>query len=494
MEEENKTALTADNSQSEAAPEKKEQQVTNPVAAKRTKRSSAVKKRAPAAKRASPRNTAAADKPLSWAEVFGSDQLPPLPLALPRLIEATISQTPPLLRGTVAQVVPVAYSIYPRNLEFVYVDHRKRELRMNCLLVAKEGGGKECITLPVKHILADVKRQDKRNRKRLKEFNEKYASARSDEEKPQRPADLVIQWLFADITRPRLNQAMEDAQEAFLFVKLNELEDWDKVEGARGRSNSFSVMKIVDDEDNDFGQDRVGSQSVNADGCLRLNWIADTTEPKLKKYFCHIHGEGPLSRITMGGIPDVEIGADIPVFGSYDKKYDAAISPFIENLKKATGTIVCKPAEKMVLKLKAEIDEFSTLTQDRILDSLSHRALVAAFRKACLIYAANGMKWEKEIEGYCRWSMQTDLYMKYKLFAEDIIKATVSDEDRPGPRSILTVVETSADGIFTLEALKKAYEKLGKQPDEKKVKNALNQWKCRGLIMTMTNDSYKIMR
>lgn len=451
-------------------------------------------KKAALVKKQQVKNRKTAYKLMTWAEVFASDQLPPLPAALPRMIEVTISQTPDLLKGTVAQAVPVAYSIYPRGLSFVYIDKRKREPRMNCLLVAEEGGGKECITLPIKHILADVRQRDRQNRKRLKEFNEKYNRARSDEEKPERPANLDIQWLFADITRPRLNQAMEDAQDAFLFLKLNELEDWDKVEGAKGKANSFSVMKIVDDEDNDFGQDRVGAQSVNADGCLRLNWLADTTEPKLKKYFRHIHGEGPVSRITLGSIPEVEIGADIPVYGSYDKKYDDSIRPFIDNLKAAKGVITCKPAEKMVEKLKAEIDEFSTLTQDRILDSLSHRALVAAFRKACLIYAANGMVWEKEIEAYCRWSMQTDLYLKYKLFAEDISKATECFDDKPGPKAILSVVETSEDGVFTLEALKTAYEKVGKEPDERRIRNALRQWQHRGYVVTVTNDSYKKIR
>ena len=458
-----------------------------------TKKTLTSKKAAPK-KKQQVKNPQKTYKPMTWAEVFSSNQLPPLPTTLPRMIDVTISQTPDLLKGTVAQVVPVAYSIYPRGLSFVYIDKRKRELRMNCLLVAKEGGGKECITLPIKHILADVRQRDRVNRKRLKEFNEKYNRARSDEEKPERPANLDIQWLFADITRPRLNQAMEDASGAFLFLKLNELEDWDKVEGSKGKANSFSVMKIVDDEDNDFGQDRVGAQSVNADGCLRLNWIADTTEPKLKKYFRHIHGEGPISRITLGGIPEVEIGSEIPVFGSYDKKYDDSIQPFIDNLKAAKGIITCKPAEKMVEKLKAEIDEFSTLTQDRILDSLSHRALVAAFRKACLIYAANGMVWEKEIEAYCRWSMQTDLYLKYKLFAEDISKATECLDEKPGPKAILSIVETNEEGVFTLEALKTAYEKVGKDPNERRIRNAVNQWRCRGYIVTMTNDSYKKTR
>lgn len=431
-------------------------------------------------------------KPLSWEEVFASEQLPPLPSALPALIETTISQTPDLLKGTVAQVAPVAYSIYPRGLSFVYIDGRTREPRMNCLLVAKEGGGKECITPPIKHILAEVKEVSKRDRRRLKEFNDKYNRARSDEEKPKRPDDLDIRWLFPDITRPRLSQAMEDAQNAFLFLKLNELEDWDRLEGAKGRANSFSLMKLVDDEDNDFGQDRVGAQSVNADGCLRLNYVADTTEPKLKKYFRYIHGEGPLSRLTLGGIPTVEIGAPIPVFGSYDKKYDDSIRPFIENLKKATGTITCKQAQKMTEKLKAEIDEFTSKTQSRILDTLSHRSLVAVFRRACLIYAANGMVWEPEIEYYCRWSMQVDLYLKYKLFAEDIREATENIKmAKRGPQSLLDKITVDEQGVFTFEEVLRVYTAEGKEPDEKRVNNMLSQWKTRGYIEGLSNGNYK---
>ena len=284
----------------------------------------------------------------------------------------------------------------------------------------------------------------------------------------------------------------EDAQGAFLFLKLNELEDWDRVEGQRGKSNSFSIMKLIDDEDNDFGQDRVGSQSVNADGCLRLNWLADTTEPKLKKYFRYIHGEGPISRITLGGIPMVEIGAPIPVFGNYDKKYDDALHPFIENLKKATGTIVCKQAQKMADKLKAEIDEFNSKSQDRILDTLSHRALVAAFRRACLIYAANGMQWEPEIEYYCRWSMQVDLYLKYRLFADDIAEATSCvKEVKPGPQSLLDKVVVDEQGQFLFDEVVRVYTESGKKPDEKKVRNMLSQWKSRGYILQMTDDSYR---
>ena len=456
------------------------------------KESKGVSQKTTVKKKASTKKQVKKYKSLTWKEVFDSHVLPPLPPVLPKLIETSISQTPELLKGTVAQAIPVAYSIYPRGLSFVYTDNRTRELRMNCLLVAHEGGGKECITLPVKHILAEVKATSKHDRQRLKEYNDKYNRARNDEEKPQRPTDLDIRWLFPDITRPRLGLAMEDAQNTFLFLKLNEFEDWDRVEGKQGRANSFSIMKLIDDEDNDFGQDRVGAQSVNADGCLRLNWLADTTEPKLKKYFRHIHGEGPVSRITLGGIPTVDIGSPIPVFGNYDKNYDDAIRPFIENLKNATGVIVCKQAQKMIQKLKDEIDEFTSKAQDRILDTLSHRALVAAFRKACLIYAANGMVWEPEIEAYCRWSMQVDLYMKYRLFADDIREATESlKAEKPGPQCLLDKVVTNDQGVFTFDEAVRVYTESGKSPDEKKIRNVLSQWKKRGYILQMTDDRYK---
>ena len=236
----------------------------------------------------------------------------------------------------------------------------------------------------------------------------------------------------------------------------------------------------------------MGSKSVNVDGCLRLNWLADTTEPKLKKYFRYIHGEGPISRITMGGIPEVEIGAPIPVFGNYDKAYDDAIRVFTDNLKKATGTVVCKQAQQMTEKLKSEIDAFTSKSQDAILDTLSHRALVAAFRRACLIYAANGMEWEPEIEYYCRWSMQMDLYLKYKLFADDIREVTNSVKyDKPGPQSLLDRVAVNEQGEFSFDEVVRVYTESGRTPNEKKVRNVLSQWKSRGFVLQMTNDSYK---
>ena len=180
------------------------------------------------------------------------------------------------------------------------------------------------------------------------------------------------------------------------------------------------------------------------------------------------------------------------MFGNYDKKYDDSLRPFIENLKKATGTIVCKQAQKMSEKLKSEIDEFNTKSQDRILDTLSHRALVAAFRRACLIYAANGMVWEPEIEYYCRWSMQLDLYMKYKFFADDIRNATESVKtDKPGPQSLLDLVKTDENELFCFDEVVRVYTESGRKPDEKKVRNMLSQWKSRGFILQMTDDSFK---
>jgi len=427
--------------------------------------------------------------PLS--KLFASALPPRLPAQLPRLVKAVTSQTPDIFKATVAQAIFPALATYPKGLSFIYTDNQPRELRINCLIVAGTGGGKDsCIRQPLNHIMADLKERDEKNRARLAEFNEQYNSKASNKEKPKRPDDLVIQSIKSDITKAALNQKMEDAQGAPLYVRINELEQWDKIEGSTGRNNQFTTLKLIDDEDNDFGADRAGTQSVTASGSLHLNWNANTTPAKAQRYFKHVLVDGPISRLVLATIPEPEIGAEIPVFGKYDKKYDDALSPYLENLKKATGTVTCKQAYKMAQKLKDEVAVFARLSQDKVFDNLTHRALVHAFRKACLLYAANGMKWEKSIENFCRWSMLYDLWIKLRLWG-DMIRNADNDmqTSKHGPRNLLEQIETKEDGIFTYRDAVKA--RLKNSMTEEGTGNMLSQWKRRGHIIQMTDDSYK---
>ena len=329
------------------------------------------------------------------SKLYASQVPPQLPRVLPKLVKAAVSRTPDLYKATVAQAIFPALATYPRQLRFTYIDNQTRELRINCLIVAETAAGKDsCIRQPIAHILADMKLRDERNRERLKQFNEDYTGKAANKEKPKRPADLIIQTIKSDITKAALVQRMDESQGAPLHVKLNELEQWDKVECATGKSNQFTNLKLNDDEDNDFGADRASAQSVTASVSLHLNWNANATISKALRYFRYVLVDGPLSRLCLATIPEREIGADIPVFGTYDAAYDEALRPYIENLKQATGHIDCREARRLTSRLEDECKEFARLSQDRVFDNLTHRALVHVFRKACLLYAANGMKWE----------------------------------------------------------------------------------------------------
>ena len=430
--------------------------------------------------------------PLS--KLFAAPKPPEMPKMLPRLVKVVTSQTPDIYKPTVAQAMFPPLATYPRQLRFKYIDNQDRELRINCLIVAETGSGKDsCTRQPLNHILAPMKERDAVNRERLKKFNEEYNRKASNKEKPKRPDDLIIQTVKSDITRAALIQRMDEAQGAPLYVKMSEIEQWDKVEGASGRSNQFTNLKMNDDEDNDFGADRAGTQSVTASVSLHLNWNANTVITKAQNYFRFVPNDGPLSRLVLATVHEAEIGADIPVFGNYDEKYDQALQPYLDNLSAATGSIDCPQAKRLARKLKAECSEFARLSQDRVFDNLSHRALVHAFRKACLLYAANGMKWEKSIESFCRWSLFYDLYLKIKLWG-DIIRH--ADDNVPtskrGPRNLLEDIKTDENGVFTYRDAVNA--RLKNSMNEEGTKNMLYQWKSRGYILQLTDDSFKKAR
>ena len=421
------------------------------------------------------------------SRMFASNLPPEMPSKLPRLVKEVTKSTPKLYQATVAQAMFPALATYPKHLSFMYTDNQVRELRINCLIIAGTGTGKDiCTKQPLTHIIADIKQRDEMNRERLKKFNEEYNSKANNKQKPQRPADLVIQTIKSDITKAALVQRMEDAQGAPLYVRLNELEQWDKVEGATGRNNQFTVMKQNDDEENDFGSDRASTQSVMGSGSLHLNWNANTTVSKALKYFRYVVTDGPISRLCLATIPDCEIGSDIPVFGNYDEAYDESLKPYIDNLKTATGVIVCQQAMRLASKLKAECADFARLSQDAVFDNLTHRALVHAFRKACLLYAANGMKWEKSIEDFCRWSLFYDLYLKMKFWG-DSIRSADSDVQisKRGPESLLDSLPTQ----FTLEDAKRVRQQKGM--DAERARKMISTWQSRYYVIQISDFSFK---
>jgi len=421
------------------------------------------------------------------SKLFASSRPPELPQNLPKLVKEVTRNTPQKYKATVSQAMFPPLATYPKKLSFVYIDNQVRDLRVNCLIVAITGSGKDSSTgKPLERLIAPMKQRDEENRARLKKFNDECNSKAANKQSPKRPDDLIIQTIMSDITKAGLVQRMDEAQGAPLYVKLNELEQWDKIEAASGRSNQFTVMKLCDDEHNIFGTDRAGTQSVTATGCLHLNWNASTTISKAIRYFRYVLTDGPVSRLCLATIPEDEIGADISVFGDYNEAYDDALKPYIDNLSNSTGIVDCLQAKKLARKLKDECADFARLSQDRVFDNLSHRALVIAFRKACLLYAANGMRWEKSIETFCRWSLFYDLYMKMTLFGDLIRHA---DDEVPtskhGPQSLLDLLPAT----FTIEDARRIRTHRGMAIE--KTGNMISTWKKRHYVVQMADGSYK---
>ena len=421
------------------------------------------------------------------SKVFASKEPPKIPEVLPKLVKVVTQSTPKKFIATVAQAMFPPLATYPKKLSFVYVDNQVRELRINCLIVAGTGTGKDmCTKQPLTHIIADMKERDEQNRDRLKKYNEACNSKANNKQNPPRPTDLVIQVIKSNITYAALVQRMDEAQGAPLYVRLNELEQWDKIEGCTGRSNQFTNLKLCDDEGNDFGADRASTQSVMGSGCLHLNWTANTTTSKVLKYFRYVVTDGPVSRLCLATIPEDEIGGDIPVFGEYGNEYDEALKPYINNLKNATGVIDCPEARKLIKKLKNECADFARLSQDSVFDNLSHRALVHVFRKACLLYAANGMKWERAIEGFCRWSLFYDLYLKMMLFG-DLIRQAEGDvsTSKRGPQSLLELLPDE----FTVEDAANVRRKMGMEASQ--ARHMISVWVSRRHVYQISDISFK---
>lgn len=424
-------------------------------------------------------------------EIYDSKQPPQLPRNLPALVKVVTSQTPRELKPTVAQGMFPSLGVYPRKLSFLYSDNQYRELRMNCLTIGGTGSGKDtCLKQPLRHITAPMVERDAVNRQRLKDYNEQYNATKSNKDKPKRPADLIIQKVGADLTPARLAQLMDDSQGAFLYTHLHEFEQWYGIEGLRGMACTFKNLKLADDEDNPFGQERASAQSVNYTGPLGLNWNASTTPGKIQSMFRSHMTDGPASRVCLATTPDTGLAAPIPKYGRYDERYDEALRPYIENLQQATGEITCRQAIRLAEKLKAECDQYTLLTQDEVFDNLSHRALVHAFRKACLLYAANGMKWERAIEGFCRWSLHYDLWLKLHFFGDLIRKADEQmHTSKHGPRNLLEQIATDADGTFTYTEAVAVRVKNSK--GEAGTGNMLSQWKSRGYIESLPDGRYR---
>jgi len=411
---------------------------------------------------------------------------PPMPKKMPKLIELLTSRSPEIYKPAVANAAFPPLGTHLCKVRFCYTDNVEHEATlMNCLM-AGTGAGKGCIDEPINHIMADIKHRDEENTRRENEWKKDCQKKGANKDKLVRPEGLVIQQIDPDMTKPALVTRMDEAEDHFVYVKLNELDLFEQLKGQTGKQH-FQLMCLAFDPGAEYGQTRVGTQSVTARPKCRFNWNACTTIQKGRKFFSRVLTDGPISRINFCTIPEVEIGAEQPIYGKYDAEFDEQLKPYIDNLTSARGLIDCPQAYKLAKKMQEDCAEFARLSQDQTYWNLSHRAIVIAWLKACVLYVANGQKWEKSIEDFIKWSLDYDMYCKMAFFGEDIERATY-DGERIGTRGPRNLLELLPDE-FTIEDAKRVRLQQGKGTD--KTMNMVSTWKKRCYVVQMADGSFK---
>ena len=401
---------------------------------------------------------------------------PPMPQKLPKLVELLVSKTPEIYQPAVACAIFPPLATHLWRTKFRYIDNVEHEATLMTCLLAGTGAGKSCVQKPIDFIMEDIRKRDAENLKREKEWKEEMMRKGANKDKRKRPENLIIQEIDADMTNPAFVMRTAEAKEHFLYTSLNEIDQFDALRGIGNQQ--FRIMCLAFDPSNKFGQSRVGIQSVTERVCVRFNWNASTTIDKGQRYFSKVLTDGPLSRINFCTIPEREIGEDIPIYGTYDNEFRNSLKPYIDNLCMASGLVECQEAYDLAVVLKNENAEFARTSQNRIFENFSFRANVIAYLKACVLYVANGYRWEPEMDDFIRWSERYDLYCKMRFFGDMIARENSAGEksSKRGPENLLQLLPD----IFTMPQLDAIRMEHGL--NAKGTRNVIKQWIYRGYI------------
>ena len=408
---------------------------------------------------------------------------PAMPKRLPPLIKLLTSRTPDIYKPAVAHAVFPALASYLWRTRFLYVDNTLHEATLMNVLMAPTGAGKSCISEPINRILKNMRERDRENLRREKEWKQLVQAKGANKDKPQRPEGLVIQEIDPDMTNAAFVQRLADAEERFLYTKMNEIDQFDALKTSSRSKAQFQIMCLAFDHGNTYGQTRVGCGSVSERVSIRFNWNASTTIQKGRKYFNQVLTDGPVSRINFCTIPEREIGADMPVFGTYDAEFDEQLRPYIERLEKARGLVTCPKAEALSKRLIEGCADFAVLSGSRSYENLSFRANVIAYLKAMVLYIAGGEKWDKTLEDFITWSLHYDLWCKMNFFANDMDEAEIAmrRQGHRGPQNMLDLLPDE----FTREEVHLLRQSQGITTGS--TSKMLSNWKHRGYITLFSN-------
>lgn len=399
---------------------------------------------------------------------------PVIPASLPRSLRLLTSKVPDHLKPAVAVGVFPSIATHLHGVRFRYNDNSELEPTFQVVLVAKMSSGKSCVNKPIDAVMADIKVRDAEARAAEQEWKNECAAASANSQKPARPEGLCVQWVQPDMTNAALVQKLADACGRPIYSRMDEIELLNNLR-TNGRGDQVSQILRLAWDAAEYGQERVGVQSVTATVNLRWNFNASTTPQKCRRFFREGIMNGTVSRMTFS-----TICADddrLPVYGCYDQRFQQLVNPYIQRASDASGLIVCRRANQFISELLEENSTYAALSGDEAWRELSYRATVAAFKRAMVLYIIEGNRWSKEIEEFVRWSFHYDMWCKMWLFGKDMRHQMELENSQPmgGVGNLLNSLPTS----FTEEDLRIVRTAQGMAPEPTE---QLRNWKRRGYV------------
>ena len=399
-------------------------------------------------------------------------QPPRMPERLTKFMRLITKNVPDHLKPAVAMGVFPALGAHCKGVKFRYNDNAKVEPTFMNVLVAEMSSGKSCVNEPINAIMADIKERDAKNRRLMQEYKEEYDTCPSDEQKPERPKGLAVQWVKSDMTPAAFVQLMADAGGKFLYSRLDEIGLLNQLK-TNGRGNNVTEILRLAFDCGEYGQERVGTKSVSECVEVRWNWNASTTPGKCRKFFADSMLDGTLSRMSFCTIYTDD--DRMPVYGLYDERYQEQVRAFVDDLNNATGLIVCKKANVLASQMIEENRQYTALADDDTYRELSYRATLSAFKRGMVLYLLNGQKWTHEIEDFVRWSFNYDMWCKMWIFGEKMRSAMEKDKAvmLPGRRNLMELLPDN----FTLDDLNVVRRAQGMKGDGSAL---IRKWVQRG--------------
>ena len=412
-----------------------------------------------------------------------ADVPPQMPARLPKLIKLLTSKVPADFKAPVAMAVFPPLAAHLKGVNFRYIDNQVHEAAMMNLLVAPMSSGKSAVNGPIDCIIEDLVQMDKVNRQKEQEWKDEVNTMGDNKKKPVRPEDICIRIVSPDLTRAAYIQRLDDVQKAggaYLYCKM------DEVDMLRKFNDPSQLIRLCWDNSED-GQERVGTKSVTARVKTRFNWNASSTIAVTQKFFSVREvADGAVSRLSLATIirPDF---APYPVVGEYDALFKSELAPYIHRLNAASGFKECRKARQLIERLGSEIMEMAQLAYNKPYAEFAKRGLANGFRRAMVLYLANGEKWEKAIEDFIVWSVKYDLWCKMRFFGNQMQEAIDADN-----RAVCHSSGVSNLLLFVHDTFDKAEIQNVCMVHGTKTKLAilLCNWKKRGFIVKNDDDTF----